>query len=52
MYPQSQFSHTGRLVLKKTVSSVWASALNMGLINKGTKVDMVCFLPVRYMYGI
>ena len=26
---------TGRLVLKKTVFSAWASTLNMGLINKG-----------------
>ena len=26
---------SGRLVLKKTVFSAWASTLNMGLINKG-----------------
>ena len=28
-------NNNGRLVLKKTVFSVWASKLNMGLINKG-----------------
>ena len=27
--------NTGRLVLKNTVFSAWASTLNMGLINKG-----------------
>ena len=27
--------NTGRLVLKKTVLSAWASTLNMGLIKKG-----------------
>ena len=33
------------LVLKKTVFSVWASTLNMGLINK---VDMVCLSAVGF----
>ena len=30
---------------KKNCFSVWASTLNMGLINK---VDMVCLSPVEY----
>ena len=38
-------SNTRRLVLKKNCFSVWASTLNMGLINK---VDMVCLSPVGY----
>ena len=36
---------TRRLVLKKNCFSVWASTLNMGLINK---VDMVCLSLVGY----
>ena len=28
-------SYSGRLVLKKTVFSAWASKLNTGLVNKG-----------------
>ena len=32
-------------VIEKNCFSAWASALNMGLINK---VDMVCLSPVGY----
>ena len=31
----TSYKDTGRLVLKNTVFSAWASKLNMGLINKG-----------------
>ena len=33
---------------EKNCFSAWASALNMGLINKVDMVDMVCLSPVGY----